>query len=151
MTPEVDAVLDQVRVQLRNLLLGDLHLLERRADLLVGEVAPLAAQGDQADELLDEWPDQFLEHARVDARTAICMMTHDLKFDVPALKLALTSDAGFIGAMGSEKTRADRDARLREGGIGDADLARLHAPIGIQIGAESTQASFGDAWSVQAL
>ena len=90
-----------------------------------------------ADELSDEWPDQFLSHAPIDTRTAICMMTHDLKFDVPALKLALRSNAGFIGAIGSEKTRADRVARLREGGVGDADLARLHAPIGIQIGART--------------
>jgi xanthine dehydrogenase accessory factor len=90
-----------------------------------------------ADELSDEWPDQFLSHAPVDARTAICMMTHDLKFDVPALQLALRSNAGFIGAIGSEKTRADRTERLREAGIGDADMARLHAPIGIQIGART--------------
>jgi xanthine dehydrogenase accessory factor len=90
-----------------------------------------------ADELSDEWPDQFLEHAPVDPRTAICLMTHDLKFDVPALRLALASNAGFIGAIGSAKTRADRDARLREEGIGDAELARLHAPIGIQIGART--------------
>ena len=90
-----------------------------------------------ADELTDEWPDEFLARAPVDARTAICMMTHDLKFDVPALKLALTSDAGFIGAIGSEKTRADRTERLHEEGVGDAQLARLHAPIGIQIGART--------------
>jgi xanthine dehydrogenase accessory factor len=90
-----------------------------------------------ADELSDEWPDQFLSHAPVDARTGICLMTHDLKFDVPALRLALSSSAGFIGAIGSEKTRADRTARLREEGIGDADMARLHAPIGIQIGART--------------
>jgi xanthine dehydrogenase accessory factor len=90
-----------------------------------------------ADELSDEWPDQFLSHAPVDARTAICMMTHDLKFDVPALKLAFESSAGFIGAIGSEKTRADRTERLREAGVGDAELARLHAPVGIQIGART--------------
>ncbi|MEI8105166.1 MAG: XdhC/CoxI family protein [Actinomycetes bacterium] len=92
-----------------------------------------------ADVLCDEWPDQFLEHAPVDARTAICMMTHDLKFDVPALKLALGTGAGFIGAIGSEKTRSDRAERLRSEGIGDADLARLRAPIGIQIGARTPE------------
>jgi xanthine dehydrogenase accessory factor len=92
-----------------------------------------------ADELSDEWPDQFLEHAPIDPRTAICTMTHNLKFDVPALKLALASNAGFIGAIGSEKTRSIRDARLREVGIGDADLARLHAPVGIQIGARTPE------------
>ena len=71
-------------------------------------------------------------------------MTHDLKFDVPALQLALGSNAGFIGAIGSEKTRADRTARLREAGIGDADLARLHAPVGIQIGARTPGGGRGD-------
>ena len=90
-----------------------------------------------ADELSDEWPDQFLARAPIDARTAILLMTHDLKFDVPAMKLAFDSNAGFIGAVGSAKTRADRNARLREQGVGDADLARLHAPVGIQIGART--------------
>jgi xanthine dehydrogenase accessory factor len=92
-----------------------------------------------ADELAIEWPDRFLENAPVDARTAICMMTHDLKFDVPALKRALQTNAGYIGAIGSEKTRAERDARLRDEGVGEADLARLHQPIGIQIGARTTE------------
>lgn len=92
-----------------------------------------------ADELADEWPDRFLERAPIDPRTVILMMTHDLKFDVPALKLALASNAGFIGAIGSEKTRADRNARLRADGVGEADLARLHAPVGIQIGARTPE------------
>jgi xanthine dehydrogenase accessory factor len=93
----------------------------------------------EADELAIEWPDRFLENAPVDARTAICMMTHDLKFDVPALKRALQTNAGFIGAIGSEKTRTERDARLRDDGVGEADLARLHQPIGIQIGARTPE------------
>jgi xanthine dehydrogenase accessory factor len=93
----------------------------------------------EADELAIEWPDRFLENAPVDARTAICMMTHDLKFDVPALKRALQMNAGYIGAIGSEKTRAERDARLRDEGVGEADLARLHQPIGIQIGARTPE------------
>ena len=67
------------------------------------------------------------------------MMTHDLKFDVPALLKALDSSAGYIGAIGSEKTRSERDQRLRDGGIGEADLARLHAPIGVQIGARTPE------------
>jgi xanthine dehydrogenase accessory factor len=92
-----------------------------------------------ADELVIEWPDRFLENASVDARTAICMMTHDLKFDVPALKRALQTNAGYIGAIGSEKTRRERDARLRDEGVGEADLARVHQPIGIQIGARTPE------------
>jgi xanthine dehydrogenase accessory factor len=92
-----------------------------------------------ADELAIEWPDRFLENAPIDARTAICMLTHDLKFDVPALRRALQTNAGYIGAIGSEKTRTERDARLRDEGVGEADLARLHAPIGIQIGARTPE------------
>jgi xanthine dehydrogenase accessory factor len=92
-----------------------------------------------ADELVIEWPDRFLETAPVDARTAICMMTHDLKFDVPALLKALASNAGYIGAIGSEKTRGERDQRLRDAGVGEAELARLHAPIGVQIGARTPE------------
>ena len=92
-----------------------------------------------ADELVIEWPDRFLETAPIDPRTAICMMTHDLKFDVPALKRALSTSAGYIGAIGSEKTRTEREIRLRDEGVGDADLARVHAPIGIQIGARTPE------------
>src|SRR5262249_37047326 len=92
-----------------------------------------------ADELVVEWPDRFLESAPVDARTAICMLTHDLKFDVPALQKALASNAGHIGATGSEKTGAERDQRMRDACIGEADLARVHAPIGVQIGARTPE------------
>jgi xanthine dehydrogenase accessory factor len=67
------------------------------------------------------------------------MMTHDLKFDVPALRLALASPAGYIGAIGSEKTRGERYLRLRDEGVGEADLARLHAPIGIHLGARTPE------------
>ena len=88
-------------------------------------------------EMLDDVGD--VDTAPVDARTAVCMMTHDLKFDVPALKRALQTGAGYIGAIGSEKTRTERDARLRDEGVGEADLARLHAPIGIQIGARTPE------------
>jgi xanthine dehydrogenase accessory factor len=67
------------------------------------------------------------------------MLTHDMKFDVPALHKALATSAGYIGAIGSEKTRAEREQRLRDEGVGEADLARLHAPIGIQIGARTPE------------
>ncbi len=93
----------------------------------------------EADVLSDEWPDRFLASAPIDRRTAICMMTHSLKFDVPALKLALASDAGFIGAIGSAKTRADRTAQLRAEGLEESELGRLHAPIGIAIGARTPE------------
>lgn len=92
-----------------------------------------------ADELVVDWPDRFLERSPVDARTAICVLTHDTKFDVPALKAALATTAGYIGAMGTTKTRDEREERLRAEGVGDADLARIHAPIGLSIGARTPE------------
>jgi xanthine dehydrogenase accessory factor len=92
-----------------------------------------------ADELVVDWPDRFLRRAPLDARSAICVLTHDEKFDVPALLAALDSPALYIGAMGSRTTTAAREERLRAAGAGDADLARIHAPIGLAIGARSPE------------
>lgn len=91
------------------------------------------------DELVVEWPDAFLQRAPVDERTAICVLTHDHKFDVPLLKLALRTPAAFIGAMGSRRTTDDRAERLRTEGVTDDELARLHAPIGLRIGARTPE------------
>ena len=92
-----------------------------------------------ADELLIEWPHDFLAHAPVDERTAICVLTHDEKFDVPALKVALTTPARFIGAMGSRRTTERRRARLLEEGVSEDDLARVNAPIGLAIGSRTPE------------
>lgn len=92
-----------------------------------------------ADELVVDWPDRFLRRAKPDERSAVCVLTHDEKFDVPALQAALDSPALYIGAMGSKVTTADRELRLRAEGVGDADLARIHAPIGLAIGARSPE------------
>jgi xanthine dehydrogenase accessory factor len=92
-----------------------------------------------ADELVVEWPDRFLAEAPVDERTAICVLTHDEKFDVPALLAALETPAVYIGAMGSKVTTAEREQRLRAAGVGDAGIARVHAPIGLAIGARSPE------------
>jgi xanthine dehydrogenase accessory factor len=91
------------------------------------------------DELVVEWPDRFLAEAPVDERTAICILTHDHKFDVPALKVALETRAGYIGAMGSRRTNADRAERLRAEGVTEEEMARIHAPIGLKIGSRSPQ------------
>ena len=93
----------------------------------------------EADELVVDWPDRFLGSAPVDERTAVCVLTHDAKFDVPALVAALATPAGYIGAMGSRTTTADREERLRAEGVGDAGLGRIHAPIGLAIGARSPE------------
>jgi xanthine dehydrogenase accessory factor len=91
------------------------------------------------DELVVEWPDRFLAGAPVDERTAICVLTHDHKFDVPVLKVALGTDAGYIGAMGARRTNEDRAERLRAEGVSEEELARIHAPIGLKIGSRTPE------------
>jgi xanthine dehydrogenase accessory factor len=85
------------------------------------------------DRLVVAWPHEFLATAHVDQRTAICVLTHDAKFDVPVLKAALATPAGYIGAMGSRRTTEQRNERLRAEGVAEEDLARVHAPIGLPI------------------
>ena len=92
-----------------------------------------------ADELVLRWPHEFLAAAPVDVRTAICVLTHDEKFDVPALLEALKTPAGYIGAMGSRRTTERREARLRELGVTDEQLERIHAPIGLAIGSKTPE------------
>jgi len=84
-----------------------------------------------------EWPDVALPPLNIDRYTAFVALTHDPKIDDPALKHALARDCFYIGALGSRKTHAKRLARLKEAGLTDADLARIHAPIGMPIGAVS--------------
>ncbi len=91
------------------------------------------------DELVVEWPDRFLAHAPVDERTAICVLTHDHKFDVPALQVALRTPARYIGAMGARRTNAARAERLRAEGVSEQELERIHAPIGLDIGSRTPE------------
>lgn len=92
-----------------------------------------------ADEVVVAWPDEFLKTAEVDSRTVICVLTHDPKFDVPVLKAALATDAGYIGAMGSRRTHDDRTARLREEGVSEEELSRISSPIGLDIGSRTPE------------
>jgi xanthine dehydrogenase accessory factor len=92
-----------------------------------------------ADELLVEWPDEALQRVLVSGSTAVAVLTHDDKFDVPALRTALQRGAGYVGAIGSRGTRARRDERLREAGVHDEQIARIHGPIGLDLGAESPE------------
>ncbi len=85
----------------------------------------------------DDWPDEALTELKPDSRTAVVTLTHDPKLDDPALEAALASPAFYIGALGSRKTHAGRLGRLRERGFAEADLARIHGPIGLAIGAVS--------------
>jgi xanthine dehydrogenase accessory factor len=92
-----------------------------------------------ADEVVVDWPHRFLAAAEVDERTVICVLTHDPKFDVPVLEVALRTPAGYIGAMGSRRTHEDRLERLRGTGLSEAELARLRSPIGLDLGARTPE------------
>jgi xanthine dehydrogenase accessory factor len=87
-----------------------------------------------AHEVLREWPDAALERAGLDAGCAVVVLSHDPKFDVPTLALALRSPAHYVGALGSRRTHARRLAQLREVGLSEAELARIRAPIGLDLG-----------------
>ena len=88
----------------------------------------------EADEVVVQWPHLFLADAEIDRDTAVCVLTHDAKFDVPALIAALRSPAGYVGAIGSRRTCADRAERLRAAGVGEEELARLRSPVGLDLG-----------------
>jgi xanthine dehydrogenase accessory factor len=87
--------------------------------------------------VIAEWPDTALPPLGIDRYTAFVALTHDPKIDDPALLHALSRDCFYIGALGSKKTHGRRVARLRDQGVSDADIGRIHAPIGLHIGAIS--------------
>ena len=92
-----------------------------------------------AHEVVCAWPHTYLETADVDARTVITVLTHDPKFDVPLLEVALRRPAAYVGAMGSRRTHEDRLRRLREAGLTEDELSRLHSPIGLDLGARTAE------------
>ena len=95
-----------------------------------------------ADEVVVSWPAPMFERrgASLGPRDAVCILTHDPKFDVPAIQGALATRVGYIGVMGSRKTHAKRLERLREVGVSSAaDLARLHSPIGLDLGGRTPE------------
>lgn len=92
-----------------------------------------------ADELILGWPEEVFRRTGLDAATCVCLLTHDPKFDEPALQLALRSPAGYIGAIGSRKTQGLRREQLRAAGFGEDDIARLHGPIGLDLGGRSPE------------
>ncbi|HET6260415.1 XdhC/CoxI family protein [Pseudonocardia sp.] len=97
-----------------------------------------------ANEVVVEWPHRYLaaeaEAGRIDARSVLCVLTHDPKFDVPLLEVALRlPEVGYIGAMGSRRTHEDRLARLREAGVTEAEIGRMSSPIGLDLGARTPE------------
>jgi xanthine dehydrogenase accessory factor len=94
-----------------------------------------------ADEVVNSWPDRFLAEVgdQLGPRDVVCVLTHDHKFDVPAIVSAVQTKVGYVGAMGSRRTNEGRVVRLREAGMSDADIAKVMSPIGLDIGARTPE------------
>jgi len=94
-----------------------------------------------ADEVIVDWPNRLVDSIgpTLGPRDAICVLTHDHKFDVPAIVAALRTRVGYLGAMGSRRTKAERERMLREAGVTDEDLRRVMAPIGLDIGSRTPE------------
>ncbi len=108
------------------------------------QVFATASRFPAADEVVVEWPHRYLQDevdaGRVDARTVVCVLTHDPKFDVPVLEVALAlPEVAYVGAMGSRRTHEDRLERLREAGVPEERLGRLASPIGLDLGARTPE------------
>jgi xanthine dehydrogenase accessory factor len=131
-------------------IIGAIHIaipLHRMAKLMGYRVTIVDARGQfatperfpEADRILVQWPDEALAGLTVDRSTAVVILTHDPKFDMPALRSVLRTDAGYVGAIGSRKTNQNRFDALREEGFDDAQLDRVHGPIGLDLGARGAE------------
>ena len=92
-----------------------------------------------ADEVVLDWPHRYLRRTQLDARTAVCVLTHDPKFDIPALRTALRLPLAYVGALGSRRADAERRTQLRASGLTDTELALLHSPIGLDLGGRTPE------------
>ncbi|WP_394177923.1 XdhC family protein [Yoonia maritima] len=129
---------------LRLVVVGAVHIAQplvamaRACGYLPILIDPRSAFGSEArfpdEEIVNEWPDAALRALKLDARTAVVTLTHDPKLDDPAIVTALESEVFYLGCLGSTRTHAKRIARLKEVGFSDDDLARIHAPVGLDLG-----------------
>jgi xanthine dehydrogenase accessory factor len=146
-TPDGPVFVEVFNPSLRCFIIGAVHIAQPLAQMAalagyaVTIIDPRSAFASEARfpgvALSTEWPDDAMATLRPDRRTAIITLTHDPKIDDPALTAALRSDTFYIGALGSRKTHASRCKRLTEAGFAAADLARIHGPVGLNIGALS--------------
>jgi xanthine dehydrogenase accessory factor len=131
-------------------IVGAIHIaipLHRLASLMGYRVVIVDARGQfatrerfpEADQILVQWPDEALGGLSIDRSTAVVILTHDPKFDMPALRSVLRTEAGYVGAIGSRKTNQNRFDALREEGFSDEQLARVHGPIGLDLGARGAE------------
>lgn len=146
-TPGGEIFLNVFNPPLRLVIVGAVHIAQAlipMAAALGYDVTVIDPRGAFADDqrfgglaVSADWPDEALEGMALDARTAVVTLTHDPKLDDAALKVALQSEAFYIGSLGSRKTHAARLERLRLAGLGDDLLSRIHGPVGLDIGARS--------------
>lgn len=132
---------------LRLILVGAVHIAQALVPMAqftgyeVAVIDPRSAFGSEARFpgvwLSNDWPDEAMAQLKPDIRTAVVTLTHDPKVDDPALHAALKSDVFYIGALGSKKTHASRIERLTAAGFGPEDMARIHGPVGLAIGAKT--------------
>jgi xanthine dehydrogenase accessory factor len=93
----------------------------------------------EADDLIVAWPDEAMRRIEIDSSTYVVILTHDPKFDLPALRSVLGKDAGYIGAIGSRKTNQNRFDALRAEGFTEEQLSRVHGPIGLDLGSRGAE------------
>ena len=145
--PDGDWFLNPFNPPLRLILVGAVHIAQPLAligslagyDVTVVDPRTSFASAERFPDvaLVTDWPDEAMAAIAPDARTAIVTLTHDPKLDDPALHAALRSPAFSIGSLGSKKTHAARAARLAEAGFTEGEIARIHGPVGLSIGAKS--------------
>ncbi len=146
-TPAGRVFVEVLTPPMRCFIIGAVHIAQPLAQMLaivdyaVTVIDPRGAFATQARfpgvDLVSEWPDEALERLRPDRGSAVIALTHDPKLDDPALAAALRSDCFYIGALGSRRNHAGRCERLKQQGFTDSDVARIHGPIGLAIGAVS--------------
>ncbi|WP_416897292.1 MAG: XdhC family protein [Minwuia sp.] len=146
-TPDGDVFLNVFNPRLRMLIVGAVHIaqfLAPMAQMTGYEVSIIDPRQAWATPerfpgitIIDEWPDDAMDELHPDHRTAVVTLTHDPKLDDPALNAALGSDAFYIGSLGSTRTHAKRVDRLKAAGFDDGKIGRIHAPVGLNIGAKS--------------
>jgi xanthine dehydrogenase accessory factor len=146
----VDAFIEVIPVPPRLIIFGGVHVAQALVpiarsvgfDIVVTDARQQLATPERfpdVDQLLVVWPDEALSRLKITKTTAIAILTHDPKFDEPALLGALKTDAMYIGAVGSRKTNVDRRERLLAAGVSEAQVARIHGPIGLDIGGRSPE------------
>jgi len=145
-----DVFIEPFRRPAQLVIIGAIHIaipLHRLAKLMGYRVTVVDARSKfatrerfpESDELIVAWPDEAMAKITVDNSTYVVILTHDPKFDLPALRSVLTKDAGYIGAIGSRKTNQNRFDALRKEGFTEEQLARVHGPIGLDLGSRGAE------------